>query len=138
MKKFLFILLFALMSVFTAEAQNYQYSMYKGWQLVGKASWTTPSFYYCVTRSNYTIDGRWRFDVWFTSNTYTWDYYNNRSVWRYVQMDGCKVYWDGQMGNYGHATSFSFIKDYRVPALSWATTNPNPTFKIYWNRFYTL
>jgi hypothetical protein len=138
MRKFLFILLISLFSFLKSDAQQYRTVMYKNWVLVGTPSWTTPSFYYCVTRSAYQINGYWRFDVYFTSNTYTWDYYNNRSQWRYVQMEGCKVYWDGQMGNYGHTTSFSFIKDYAPPALSWATKNATPTFKIYWNRYYTL
>jgi hypothetical protein len=145
MKKFLFVLLMALMPIIGVqtkgqqqEIQTYQSTrqMYINWTLVGEPSWTTPSFYYCVTRIYY--NGYYYFDVWFTSNAYTWDYYNNQSSWRYVYMDGLKMTYDGYYVNSGYPVSFSFIKDYNPPSTRWVTTNPNPKVKLYWNKYYKL
>ena len=137
MKKF-FIVLLLLFNLITLSGQTYQTTMYKTWELIGTPSWTTTSFYYCVTRSAYKINGYWIFDVYFTSNSYTWDYYSGVSHWRYVQLDGCIIYYDRQPSNYGVPLSFSFIKDFNPSPLRWATTNPNPTIHITWSKYYTL
>jgi hypothetical protein len=138
MKKFLLILAITLISLFKVNGQTYQTEMYIGWQLVGTPSWTSPSFYYCVTRSQYPIQGRYYFDVYFTSNAYTWDRYNNRKTWRYVYMDNLKMTWDGYYGNYGKSISFSFIENYAPQQLRWTTSNKTPLVKLYWNSYKTL
>lgn len=138
MKKIVLMFLLMLFSFNNINAYEPPASIYINWTLIGKPSWTTPSFYYCVTRSSLQIDGYYYFHIFFTSNTYTWDYYRGVSSWRYVQMDDCKVSYDGYLVNRGVPVSFSFIKNFCPESLSWRTTNPNPIFKIYWYNYYTL
>lgn len=140
MKKLLLILMLSIFTIPLVNGQvTYPTTMYRNWTLVGTPSWTTTSFYYCVTRSTYpNANGQYFYDVWFTSNTYTWDYYNNRSQWRYVQINGCKVIFNGRYSNGGVPISFSFIQNYTPTPLRFISTSRNPSFKIYWDKYYTL
>jgi hypothetical protein len=139
MKKLIIVLMLWLGCFSLVKAQSYSTQMYIDWTLVGQPSWTTPSWFYCVTRSTHPDNnGRYWFDVWFMSNTYIWDYQNNRQSWRYVQISNCKVSFDGTVVNYGKGVDISFREGYTPSPLRGITRNKHPKIKFYWDKYYTL
>ena len=143
MRKLLLILslMFGLLVLPTETRAQVDYPIdgYIGWTKVGLDGYDNCSWFYCVSRSKYPNSyGYYWYDVWFTSNSYTYDYYSGQAVWRYVQMDGCKVYFNGIASNNGNPISFSFINNYTPNALRYKSKEIYPTFKIYWNSYYKL
>jgi len=138
MKKFLFILLFTLLPFLGNTQSGYQTQIHVNWQVVGQASWTTPSWFYCITRSVYKYNGYYYYDVWFTSNSYTWDSYYGKSQWRYTQLEGVKMKFDGLYLNSGYPMSFSFIQNYRPHVFQYASRNPSAKYNISWTNYYAL
>jgi hypothetical protein len=143
MKKLLLILILMfgfLITPMESKAQvDYPIDNYISWTKVGTDGYDYCSWFYCVTRSRYPNSyGYYWYDVWFTSNSYTYDYYTGQAVWRYVQIDNCKVYFSGTPSNNGSSISFSFINNYTPNALRFKSKSLRPLFKIYWGNYFKL
>ncbi len=127
MKKILtiFILLFSLFFIKESKAQNVP-STYIDWQLSNQSCYGCASFYWKVNRSYSPEMRSYRFDIWFSSNSF---YPNGGYASTYLT--GVYIYSDGYLAN---KEPFWFLfKEQATSNLSqFYSQNLNPAITITW------
>lgn len=115
---------------FAVNAQNkqqaiYQTVTYTDWQLSNKGCYGCPSFYWKTSRSSTKINGYWKYDLWFSSNSY---YQNGILSSTYV--NGITLNVDGYLVT---SNIWLIFKDtYTNQLLSFYSVNYQPIIYLSW------
>lgn len=122
----LIVLLFSLSFVSKSEAQNSVPSTYIDWQLANQSCYGCASFYWKVNRSYSPEMKSYKFDIWFSSNSF---YTNGGYASTYLT--GVYIYSDGNLIS---KDPFWFLfKEQATSNLSqFYSMTLNPTITITW------
>lgn len=95
MKKLLLILLVLFSFVEDTKSQDYETIVYKDWVLSTNGT-NDESFYWAITRSQISYKGHYIYDLWFYSNTYSYNYNTGIYDWNFTYVNNIYVLVNGE------------------------------------------
>jgi len=92
--------------------------------------YTCASFYWKIDVSEFQDkDGYYYFDIWLYSNSYIWDYNNNKAIWMSTYLWGVNLYIDNKKLT-TEPVWLMFKDSYSPPLLRFKAKNPKPIIEI--------